>query len=78
MYKIGKYVNRNNPIKFKFVLNGANGDPMEYDSKEDALCFLVRTTGEELTLEKYEEYYGYYIFDPDTYNFFVNTIPYDS
>jgi hypothetical protein len=34
---------------------------MEWESKEDAIGFLKKVTGEELTLDKYEEDYGYYV-----------------
>lgn len=47
----------------EYVLDGKDGEPMEYPSKGEALEFLHNDTGLELTPLEYEEEYGYYIVD---------------
>ena len=60
---VGRFINGVCLNGFEYVLDGKDGEPMEYPSKGEALEFLNNESGEELTPLEYEEEYGYYIVD---------------
>ena len=49
----------------EYVLDGKNGEVMEYNTQEKALEFLNNETGLVLTALDYEEEYGYYIMEDE-------------
>ena len=49
----------------EYVLDGENGEVMEYNTQEKALEFLNNETGRVLTALAYEEEYGYYIMEDE-------------
>ena len=65
---VGRFINGICLNGFEYVLDGEDGEPMEYPSKGEALEFIHKatgraSTGEERTALEYEEEYGYYIVD---------------
>tara|TARA_R110000824_G_scaffold8691_5_gene39148 strand:+ start:1136 stop:1393 length:258 start_codon:yes stop_codon:yes gene_type:complete len=62
---VGRFINGICLNDFEYVLDGKDGEPMEYPDKWEALEFLKNNTGEDLTALEYEEVYGYYIVDED-------------
>jgi len=54
---------------WQFVPDGRNGEIMVYDTREEALEFLKRETGEsDYTPEQFEEEYGAHILDESLSN----------
>lgn len=63
-YVIGRAINGISINGWEFVLDGRNGDVMVYDTREEALEFLKRETGEsDYTPDEFEEEYGAHILD---------------
>ena len=60
---VGRFINGICLNGFEYVLDGKDGEPMEYPSKGEALEFLQNQTMTCLSALKYEEEYGYYIVD---------------
>ena len=65
---IGRLVGGTSLNGMEYVLDGKDGEPMEYPSKGEALEFLQNNSNFDLTALEYEEIYGYFIVDESVGN----------